>query len=178
MIRMLASLLLLQSLSAPASGGLPGPGDPAPDFGLRDRERRLVRLSDHAYPGPERPGKPRRAVLLDFFRTDCAPCRRELPLVVAWHEAHRDETQVFLVALLEPEDGAAKLDAFLRENPVPFPVLLDPYEVAAKLYITEGSSVTLPCIVQVSGEGTILRRVQELQTDLERALSPGEGTAP
>jgi len=151
----------------------PQPGDKAPDFSLRDRQQRVVRLSDLAYAGPARPGRPKRDVVLDFFRTDCMPCRKELPQLVAYYRAHKHEAVVLLVALLEPEGGREKLDAFLRDHPLPFPVLVDSYEVAAKHFIVKKKSLTLPCIFQISKDGRVLKRIEGLTTDLKQVLRPG-----
>ncbi|MFA6033185.1 MAG: TlpA disulfide reductase family protein, partial [Myxococcota bacterium] len=66
-------------------------GVPAPDFSLRDLNGRKVSLSDYAYQGPEKKGRPKKVVLLDFFRTDCGPCKKELPLVEQVYRKYRDK---------------------------------------------------------------------------------------
>jgi len=168
------SLTLTLTLSAaPAAAQPPEVGKPAPDFVLRDLDGAKVSLSDMAYPGPAKPGHPKKTVVLDFFRTDCAPCRKELPAVAKYAEDHRkDGVEVLLVALLEDDDGEAKLRTFLAANPVPFRVVTDPYELAAKRYVCDGSSVTLPSLFLVDREGVLRRHVKGLDSDVERALGP------
>ena len=75
-----------------------------------------------------------------------------------------------MIALLEPEGGEAKLRRFLRDNPVPFPVVLDPYEVAAGKYITDRDGMTLPCIISIDGYGKVIRRIEGLTEELESLL--------
>lgn len=145
-------------------------GDRAPDFSLRDLESNLVRLSDLAYPGEEKSWKKKKKVMLDFFRTDCKPCMKELPEVIKYHQAHKDEVHVVLIALLESENGREKLDKFLKKNQVPFPVLVDSYETVAKKYIMDGETCTLPSIFFLNKNGIVLARFVGLKLDLESSL--------
>ena len=116
MVKMGTLLLAAGLLSAPpaqAADAQVEVGQPAPKFFLRDLEGVMHRLSDLAYPGEEVAWKKKKKVLLDFFRTDCKPCMKELPQVVAYHEKHGAEVQVLLIALLEEKDGRPKLKAWL-----------------------------------------------------------------
>jgi peroxiredoxin len=165
---------LLVGWCVPADAGKKRPkikvGDQAPDFSLRDLESNLVRLSDMAYPGEEKSWKKKRKVMLDFFRTDCKPCMQELPQVIEYHQKHKDQVQVMLIALLESENGREKLDKFLKKNKIPFPVLVDSYETVAKKYIMDGETCTLPSIFFINKEGIVLARFVGLKRDLETSL--------
>lgn len=166
-----AVCLVLPAAGTPAAGGPKvRVGDQAPDFSLRDLDSNLVRLSDLAYPGEEVSWKKKKKVLLDFFRTDCKPCIKKLPEIIAYHNKHKDEVRVVLIALLESERGREKLDRFLKENEVPFPVLVDSYETVAKKYIVDGETVTLPAIFLISKNGKVRARLQEIKCGLEKAL--------
>ncbi|HOX44266.1 MAG TPA: TlpA disulfide reductase family protein [Myxococcota bacterium] len=145
-------------------------GDDAPDFFLRDLEGNMIRLSDYAFKGPENPRRLKRKVLLDFFRTDCKPCMKELPQVVEFHQNHKDRVQVVLVALLEEEDGRNKLDRWLSANKLPFPVLVDAYENVAKKYIVQGDTVQLPSMFLIDENATVRARLVGLQDNLENEL--------
>jgi peroxiredoxin len=145
-------------------------GDRAPDFSLRDLESNLIRLSDMAYPGEEKSWKKKKKVMLDFFRTDCKPCMKELPEVIKYHQKHKDKVHVVMIALLESEDGREKLDKFLKKNKIPFPVLVDAYETVAKKYIMDGETCTLPSIFFINREGVVLARFVGLKRDLESTL--------
>lgn len=172
--KMGALLLAAGLLSAPpvqAADAQVEVGEPAPKFLLRDLEGVMHRLGDLAYPGEEVAWKKKKKVLLDFFRTDCKPCMEELPQVVAYHEKHGDEVQVLLIALLEEKDGRAKLDAWLKKNPLPFPVLVDAYETAAKKYIVKGESLSLPAIFLIDENGVVRAELQGLKENIEQALA-------
>ena len=150
---------LLIGWCIPADAGKKKPqvrvGDQAPDFSLRDLESNLVRLSDMAYPGEEKSWKKKKKVMLDFFRTDCKP---------------KDNVQVVLIALLESENGREKLDKFLKKNKIPFPVLVDSYEMVAKKYIMDGETCTLPSIFFLNKNGIVLARFVGLKLDLDSSL--------
>jgi len=145
-------------------------GDRAPDFSLRDLESNLIRLSDMAYPGEEKSWKKKKKVMLDFFRTDCKPCMKELPEVIKYYQKNKENVHVVLIALLESENGREKLDKFLKNNKIPFPVLVDAYETVAKKYIMDGETCTLPSIFFINQEGVVLARFVGLKRDLESSL--------
>lgn len=156
---------------APPSSPKLREGEKAPDFSLRDMDGNLVRLSDFAYPGKEKPWGKKKKVLIDFFRTDCVPCKKELPEVVGYFNKHKEEVHVMLIALLEADEGREKLDDFLQKNAIPFPILVDAYETVAKKYIVDGESVTLPSLFFLDEDGLIRARFTGLKEDLEAALS-------
>ncbi len=146
-------------------------GQKAPDFFLRDLEGVMHRLSDMAFPGKETNWKKKRKVLLDFFRTDCKPCMKELPEVLAFHEKHKGKVQVLMIALLEEENGRTKLDQWLKKNKPPFPVLVDAYETVAKKYIVKGETVSLPSMFLIDQNGIVRAKLEGLKTDLEKELA-------
>lgn len=160
------ALLPALLLAAPALAA-PENGKPAPTFSLRDREGALVSLEDFAYPGGERPNRPRRVVLLDFFRTDCAPCKKSLPKLAELQKRFAGKPiKVILVALLEEEEGQEKLDRFLKENPQPFLVLLDPYGTAAKKYIrNEKGGYEIPSLFVLDRQGVLRARTRGLNAE-------------
>lgn len=147
-------------------------GERAPDFALRDSKNKKITLSKLAYPEKEKAYRKKRAVLLDFFRTDCAPCKKELPQVISFSKKHGEQVEVIIVALLEKTNGQQKLAAFLQENPVPFTVIVDRFEQAAKKYIFDGKHMVLPGIFLIDKNGTVRMRIKGLEEDLEKALGP------
>lgn len=131
-------------------------GQPAPKFQLREADLKLHRLEDLAYAGNESPRKKKRPVFVDFFRTDCGPCRATLPELVKLHEKWATRgVDVYLIALLEPEDGRAKLDRYLATQKLPFPVLIDDSDFYAKKYL--GSTVALPATFLIDRDGKIAK---------------------
>jgi peroxiredoxin len=164
MPRLVAIALLVGSpWVGPPAAAAPVVGKPAPPFRLRDREGALVSLSDFAYPGRARARRPRQVVVLDFFRTDCKPCVKALPRLVALHGKLRGAAvKIFLVALLEQDQGREKLDRFLAKRKLPFPVLVDAYAVAGKRYVTDKGKVRIPALFVIDGRGVLRRRINGL----------------
>lgn len=132
-------------------------GKKAPELELRDLENQNYRLSEIAYPEKPRRGYPKSPVLLDFFSTSCTPCRKALPDVIKLHHATKDKgLKILLVVILEQdEDSRSDLDEFLRQNPIPFPVLVDAYHKAAKTYVTNGDTADVPSYILIDSNGII-----------------------
>jgi thiol-disulfide isomerase/thioredoxin len=62
-----------------------------------------------------------KVLVLNFWATWCPPCRRELPLFDELQRTRRDEAlQVVGIAIDDKED----VQAFLKEHPVGFPILI------------------------------------------------------
>jgi peroxiredoxin len=155
-----ATLLLapLAALSAPPDAPkfeIPI-GSPAPQFTLRTLDGTLTKLEDFAYPGNERARAKKRPLVLDFFRTDCAPCQASMPeLVQAWHDYNKRGLEVVLVALLEPDQGREKLQKYLERMKLPFLVLVDDNEYFSKKYL--GPTGALPATFLIDRDGVIRR---------------------
>lgn len=158
---MVITVLVSASMAIPAGAEPAAVGKPAPTFALRDRDGALVSLDDLAYPPPERPRRPRRVVVLDFFRTDCAPCKKALPRLIELHKKMAGRPlQVILVALLEEDEGEEKLERFLKEHPLPFLVLIDSYGAAAKKYIAGKGGYQIPSLFVIDKSGVLRHRLQ------------------
>ncbi|MFA7096124.1 MAG: TlpA disulfide reductase family protein [Gammaproteobacteria bacterium] len=84
-----------------------------PDFVLTDVSGAKHRLSDYR-------GK---WVVVNYWATWCPPCLVELPVLVRFHERHKDRDAVVLGVNLEGKE-AAELHGFIAENFITFPVLL------------------------------------------------------
>ncbi|HCU23854.1 MAG TPA: hypothetical protein DF383_02460 [Deltaproteobacteria bacterium] len=105
------------------SGSGPKIGDPAPDFSLSDRRGQSTTLSEFR-------GK---VVLLNFWATWCGPCQHEMPSLEALYERYREKNFVVLGVSLD-EEGWVAIDAFLKQVPVQFPILLDSVQKTSELY--------------------------------------------
>ena len=173
MMRTFGLVCLVLLLWVPAVAREVAEGEKAPKLSLRDREGRLTSLESLAYPGAERPGRPKQHIVLDFFRTDCKACIKELPQFVAFHERHKGQgVQVMLVALLEEDEGTAKLDSFLARNPLPFTVLIDSYGSVAKDWVHDGSGIWLPSTFFIDRDGVVRKRLKGIEGDVETLLMP------
>ncbi|MBI2377716.1 MAG: TlpA family protein disulfide reductase [Deltaproteobacteria bacterium] len=169
MKRLLASLLIL--VAANAGAGTPPKGadvdakrtpasspltiaQPAPPFQLRTIDGSLIRLDQIAYSGKEKSWAKKQPLLLDFFRTDCAPCRQAMPKLTELEARYgKDGLKVIVVALLEPEEGREKLERYLAELKPTFPVVIDEAEHWSKKYL--GERVELPAMFLVDREGLV-----------------------
>lgn len=91
----------------------PEVGRAGPDFLLERPEGGTLRLSDLQ-------GQP---VILNFWATWCAPCRAEMPELVAAYAQFRDEGLIIVAVNLQETNGQV-LD-FAEEFGIDFPIVVD-----------------------------------------------------
>jgi len=96
-----------------------------PEFTLQD-------LTGKAWTFGELRGK---VVLVNFWATWCPPCRKEMPDLETLYERFGPKG---LVVLAISDEEAAKVEPFIRERGVRFPVLLDPERKVNERFIVEG----------------------------------------
>jgi thiol-disulfide isomerase/thioredoxin len=137
----LAGLLLLTGLdpswlpfqigNAPsANPAVPEVNSPAPDFSLQTLSGDTVTLSDYAG----------RVVLINYWATWCIPCRAEMPLLQKYADQYPDKLVVLAVNNGERE---VDVEAFIREQDLTLPVLLDPDAAVSDLYRVRGFPTTM-----------------------------------
>jgi peroxiredoxin len=78
-----------------------------------------------------------KVVLLNFWATWCPPCRKEMPDLEALYLRFKDKDQGFVVLAISDED-AAKVNPFLAERNITYPVLLDPGRKVNEQFQIEG----------------------------------------
>jgi peroxiredoxin len=148
--------LVLSIAAAPPEASRLGEGEKAPVFKLRKLDQELFKLDEVAYAGKEKSWAKKRPILIDFFRTDCGPCMNAMPELVQIYKDYKDKgLEVLLIALLEEDNGRAKLEAYLGKSNLPFPVVVDETEHVAKKYL--GPTAPLPSTFLIDREGTIRR---------------------
>lgn len=87
-------------------------GDMMMDFTVTDAEQNTYTLSEYL--------KTRKAVVLNFWYTNCDPCKSEFPYLQEAYEQYKD---VIEVIAMNPVDDADKVEAFRKEYGYTFPML-------------------------------------------------------
>jgi thiol-disulfide isomerase/thioredoxin len=157
---------------------------------------------------PDREGVPRgfdhwqgRSLIVNFWATWCAPCRREIPLLAALQREHAAEgVQVVGVAV----DYRDKVLAYADEMKIDYPLLISEQEALDAAAAFGIDVVGLPFTVFSDGQGRIIaahmgeltspqaevilgavRRVNDgaltpsqARTEIERGLTPLAGSPP
>lgn len=120
---------------------------PAPDFTLTDQFGNSHSLSDYE-------GK---TIFLNFWATWCPPCKAELPEIQQLYENYDREGENALIVLgvAGPEIGGEKtveeITAFLEENGLTYPVLMD---TEGDLFTAYGISA-FPTTFMIDREGNV-----------------------
>ncbi|HEY0377334.1 MAG TPA: cytochrome c biogenesis protein/redoxin [Pyrinomonadaceae bacterium] len=116
---------------------------PAPDIELKNTAGETVRLRDLRG----------RVVFLNFWATWCTPCRAEIPEINAMH---RDlQAQGLTVLGASWDDTAADVEAFKKDIPVDYPVLLDSQSVGGEF----GGIQSYPTTFIIDRQGRIRYKV-------------------
>ncbi|MEO7119098.1 MAG: TlpA disulfide reductase family protein [Candidatus Limnocylindrales bacterium] len=119
--------------------GSPLVGKSAPAIRLTDLEGRTVDLADYR-------GRP---VIINFWASWCEPCKKEFPLFVAVRAAHvADGLEILGIV---HDDSADLARAFASAQGAPWPMLMDPDDVAWNAY----AGIGLPTTFYVDRAGVV-----------------------
>jgi thiol-disulfide isomerase/thioredoxin len=136
-------LELTTASDVPATGAVSSTTLPEqlPDFVLNDvmGEPRSIR---------EWAGKP---LLINFWATWCAPCRREMPLLQALHSS-QNQLQVLGIAI----DRQSDVQSYLAEAGISYPSLVGEADAIAVSDLFGLNGLGLPFSVLVGSQGEIL----------------------
>ncbi len=117
-------------------------GQTRPDYTLGSSDGSFVSASD--FDG--------RVVLVNFWATWCAPCREEMPMLMALRERfHAKGFEVVGIAL----DDVERARAFAGELGINYPILVGSTDVMATLRLYGNATGALPYSVLVDRKGKI-----------------------
>ena len=150
-----------------ADEGLPDlRGKRAPDFSLRSVEGKKVSLSDYK-------GK---AVLINFWATWCAPCKIEMPWLVALRKQYASQGfEILGVSEDDADTPRTKLAKFGQEEGLNYPLLVGDDAVSRKY----GGVEFLPTSYFVGRDGKIVAETaglvskDEVEASIKKALATG-----
>jgi peroxiredoxin len=125
----------------------------APDFTLKSISNNNIKLSEQAG----------NVVLLNFWASWCAPCRKEMPLLNDLHNKYKALGFSVIGVNVEQETDLAK--SFISSYPVDFPVLLDDSNKASKLYDVSA----MPTTVIIDRNGVVRHLHKGYQAGDEKA---------
>jgi peroxiredoxin len=100
-------------------------GQQAPDFSIKDKEGRLVKLSDFR-------GK---VVFLNLWGTWCIPCIQEMPTMETLNQRFKDRK--FQMMAVTVDNDWEIVNKFYAEHNLTLPAYLDPGHQVASLYKVE-----------------------------------------
>jgi peroxiredoxin len=126
----------------------------ADDRKREDVEFSLKDLAGKSWTFSELRGK---VVLVNFWATWCPPCRKEMPDLQALHEKFAAQG---LVILGISDEKAEKVEPFIRERKVTFPVLLDPKRKVNEMFVVEG----IPKTFIYDREGKLVAQSIDMRT--------------
>ncbi len=134
-------------------------GAPAPGFSLRvlnAQEAGTSWLSLQSLVGDEAEDAGAKVVLVSFFASWCAPCKKELPLLVDLDRRYRSlGLRIIGVSIDKEEDGIAAARKLVADQHAAYPVLSDRFNLLARRYLGEQSP--LPSVFIIQRDGTISR---------------------
>jgi thiol-disulfide isomerase/thioredoxin len=173
------ALLLVQAVAATARAN-PGQagqeeavvGAPAPGFSLRTLNPEAagagwVSLQSLVGDAPEDPDA--RVVLVSFFASWCAPCKKELPLLVELDTRYRSlGLRIVGISIDKEEPAISAARRLVTEHRVAYPVLSDRFNLLARRYL--GDQAPLPSVFLIGRDGTILAVERGYQKDASTFL--------
>ncbi|MDQ7050873.1 MAG: TlpA disulfide reductase family protein [Enterobacterales bacterium] len=111
----------------------------APDFTLKSRDGKNVRLSDLRG----------QVVLLNFWASWCGPCRQEMPILDQLQTKYSQAG--FSVLGVNLDAKSAKAIKYLKDTPVNFTVLYDPQGKVSEQYGVQA----MPSTVIIDRDGNV-----------------------
>jgi thiol-disulfide isomerase/thioredoxin len=115
-----------------------------------------------------------KVVAVNFWATWCLPCQAEMPEFTKVYAEYKDRNVEFLGAANEPRSARPKVQAFMKEHGMQFPVWMELSEGNMKEF---GIGAGLPGTVILDSQGRIAARIvgttdaAQLRQLIDRVLS-------
>lgn len=131
---------------------------PAPELSLENVEGGTEALTDYRD----------KVTLVNNWATWCPPCKAEIPTLIEYYEAHKEEG--FVIIGIEAGEPQAEVLGFVKGAEITYPVWLDPRNAALMAFKTGG----LPNSFVIDRKGTVrLAWVGEInRAMLEKYVTP------
>ena len=122
-------------------------GDIAPDFELNTLDGKKIRLS-------ELKGK---KVIINLWATWCPPCKAEMPHMQNYYEKYATDANVEILAvnLTSLDRGVDKLNEFVKDYGLTFPIPMDEKGVVGEMY----QAITIPTSYMIDTKGRIQNKI-------------------
>lgn len=95
--------------------------------------------------------KGKKHLLVAFWATWCEPCKTELRKLSEMYPDYSEDFE-FIAVSTDTEESLDKVDEFVIENSIPFPVLIDPSGNTVSSIIPGGETVPYTMLVNKDGE--------------------------
>jgi thiol-disulfide isomerase/thioredoxin len=132
-------------------------GDPAPSFTLplynaEAQQRPMFSLDSFVGADADEPNV--KVLLMSFFATFCAPCKREMPYLEQLQEQYRGQgLRVVMISIDREDEAVEKIEALAKQNHISFPILKDRFNFLARRYL--GETAPLPSVFIVGRDGMV-----------------------
>ncbi|WP_241535816.1 peroxiredoxin family protein [Indiicoccus explosivorum] len=134
----------------------------APDFSLETLSGDSVKLSD--YRGQK--------VVLNFWASWCEPCKKEMPEMQNFYESLPEgaDVEILAVNLTDKDDGLDKIQEFVEEYEMTFPVPLDESGNVSETY----GVLAIPTTFLIDEEGRLQTQIRgPVDEEMLRELTAG-----
>lgn len=118
-------------------------GKKAADFDLKTLEGKSIKLSDYKD----------KIVLIDFWATWCAPCRKGIPDLVELQKEYKDKLVVIGISL-DQQNTIKQLKPFIKDYGINYPVVLG----TEKVVIDYGNIQSIPTSFIIDQKGNIVNK--------------------
>jgi len=118
---------------------------PAPDIPLKTLSGETITLADQE-------GK---VILVNFWATWCAPCRKEIPDLIDLHASMKSEG-LRVVGIALDEEGRSVVEPYVEKMDINYPIVVDTSRSVESKF---DSMYGLPTTYVVNPDGDIVKRV-------------------